>query len=97
MEAQFERYCTRFGKRVRELRLERELTQEDMMDRGFSLRHYQRIEAGPLSHPRNALEARPGVQGGPAGTPAQRAIGAERECAVPGIVATVLRTRESAP
>jgi transcriptional regulator with XRE-family HTH domain len=35
-----------FGRRVRALREARALTQEDMMDLGFSLRHYQRIEAG---------------------------------------------------
>lgn len=46
MEPDFKRYCTRFGRHVRELRAERGLTQEDMMERGFSLRHYQRIEAG---------------------------------------------------
>jgi transcriptional regulator with XRE-family HTH domain len=34
------------GARVRELRTEQGRTQEDMMERGFSLRHYQRIEAG---------------------------------------------------
>lgn len=44
--ADFERYCTRLGSRVRELRTKQGLTQEDMMERGFSLRHYQRIEAG---------------------------------------------------
>ncbi len=36
----------RFGRRVKELRTGRKLTQEDMTERGFSLRHYQRIEAG---------------------------------------------------
>ena len=46
MEADLTRYCERLGRRVRDLRVERGLTQEDMMDRGFSLRHYQRIEAG---------------------------------------------------
>lgn len=46
MERDFERYCLAVGKRVRELRLQAGLTQEDMMGRGFSLRHYQRIEAG---------------------------------------------------
>ena len=44
--ADFDRFCTRLGERVRELRLAKELTQEDMIERGFSLRHYQRIEAG---------------------------------------------------
>jgi transcriptional regulator with XRE-family HTH domain len=42
----FEGYCADFGKRLRTLRLRAGLTQEDMMERGFSLRHYQRIEAG---------------------------------------------------
>jgi transcriptional regulator with XRE-family HTH domain len=46
MDAAFEKYCGRLGRHVRELRVGRGLTQEDMMDRGFSLRHYQRIEAG---------------------------------------------------
>lgn len=46
MDAGFERYCQRFGRHVKKLRVERQLTQEDMMERGFSLRHYQRIEAG---------------------------------------------------
>jgi transcriptional regulator with XRE-family HTH domain len=44
--AGFDSYCKRFGGRVRDLRLRAGLTQEDMMERGFSLRHYQRIEAG---------------------------------------------------
>jgi transcriptional regulator with XRE-family HTH domain len=46
MDASFDRYCARLGRHVRELRVKHGLTQEDMMDRGFSLRHYQRIEAG---------------------------------------------------
>ena len=45
-EADFRRFCGEFGQRVRKVRARRGLTQEDMMDRGFSLRHYQRIEAG---------------------------------------------------
>ena len=43
---EFPRYCSRFGDRIRELRQRAGLTQEDMMERGFSLRHFQRIEAG---------------------------------------------------
>jgi hypothetical protein len=35
-----------FGARVRALRLKCRLAQEDMMDHGFDIRHYQRIEAG---------------------------------------------------
>jgi transcriptional regulator with XRE-family HTH domain len=46
VEASFTAFCASFGRRVRALRERRGLTQEDMMDRGFSLRHYQRIEAG---------------------------------------------------
>jgi transcriptional regulator with XRE-family HTH domain len=42
----FSRFCLLLGRRVRALREARALTQEDMMDLGFSLRHYQRIEAG---------------------------------------------------
>ena len=39
-------YCRELGRNVRAARLKRGMTQEDMMDHGFSLRHYQRIEAG---------------------------------------------------
>jgi transcriptional regulator with XRE-family HTH domain len=46
MDPGFRRYCSKFGRRVREFRERAGLTQEDMMDKGFSLRHYQRIEAG---------------------------------------------------
>ena len=42
----FEDFCRDLGRRVQRLRARRRLTQEDMMDLGFSLRHYQRIEAG---------------------------------------------------
>jgi transcriptional regulator with XRE-family HTH domain len=46
VEPSFQQFCETFGRRVRALRERRGLTQEDMMERGFSLRHYQRIEAG---------------------------------------------------
>jgi transcriptional regulator with XRE-family HTH domain len=46
VEPTFQRFCRDFGQRVRALRERRGLTQEDMMERGFSLRHYQPIEAG---------------------------------------------------
>ena len=42
----FEKFCERFGRKVRDARKKRGFTQEDMMAEGFSLRHYQRIEAG---------------------------------------------------
>jgi transcriptional regulator with XRE-family HTH domain len=35
-----------FGRRVRELRKRRRLSQEDMISFGFSARHWQQIEAG---------------------------------------------------
>ena len=34
------------GRRVRDLRQRKGLTQEDMISRGFSARHWQQIEAG---------------------------------------------------
>jgi transcriptional regulator with XRE-family HTH domain len=46
MDPGFLSFCAAFGDRVRALRRARGLTQEDMMERGFVLRHYQRIEAG---------------------------------------------------
>ena len=46
MQSNLRAFCLALGKRVRELRLERRLTQEDMSDHGFVVRHYQRIEAG---------------------------------------------------
>jgi transcriptional regulator with XRE-family HTH domain len=42
----FSGFCRVFGRHVRALREARALTQEDMIDFGFSLRHDQRIEAG---------------------------------------------------
>ncbi len=46
MATDFPRFCLTLGRHVRALREARGFTQEDMMDHGFSLRHYQRIEAG---------------------------------------------------
>jgi transcriptional regulator with XRE-family HTH domain len=46
MESDLRRFCLAVGKQVRQLRLERQLTQEDMAEQGFVVRHYQRIEAG---------------------------------------------------
>ena len=42
----FEKFFKALGQRIRALRLERSMVQEDMMNFGFSTRHYQRIEAG---------------------------------------------------
>lgn len=41
-----ERFFSLLGRRVRALRLECGMTQEDMIEHGFSLRHFQQIEAG---------------------------------------------------
>lgn len=49
-------FFKKFGARIRELRLERELTQEDMMDFDFSYRFYQRIEAGKPIHMKTVLK-----------------------------------------
>jgi transcriptional regulator with XRE-family HTH domain len=41
-----QKFFLRLGSRVRELRRERGLSQEDMIACGFSARHWQQIEAG---------------------------------------------------
>ncbi|OGQ04167.1 MAG: hypothetical protein A2W61_07955 [Deltaproteobacteria bacterium RIFCSPLOWO2_01_44_7] len=45
-----------FGSTVKKLRLKASLTQEDMMDFGFSVRFYQRIEAGKPIHMKTVLK-----------------------------------------
>jgi transcriptional regulator with XRE-family HTH domain len=40
------RYFRALGYRIRSYRMERYLTQEDMISYGFSVRHWQMIEAG---------------------------------------------------
>ena len=42
----YARYFRALGHRIRSYRMERELTQEDMISFGFSARHWQMIEAG---------------------------------------------------
>lgn len=42
----YARFFRAFGHRVRSLRTERKLSQEDMYSHGFSVRHWQMIEAG---------------------------------------------------
>ena len=49
-------FFKKLGKRIKELRLDRELTQEDMMDLGFAYRFYQRIEAGKPIHMKTVLK-----------------------------------------
>ena len=42
----YARYFCALGNRIRSYRMERKLTQEDMISFGFSVRHWQMIEAG---------------------------------------------------
>jgi len=42
----FEEFFRRLGGRLRAVRLERGWAQEDLIEYGFSARHYQQIEAG---------------------------------------------------
>lgn len=46
LPADYARYFRALGHRIRSRRTERKLTQEDMISYGFSLRHWQMIEAG---------------------------------------------------
>jgi len=46
LPANFARFYRALGHRVRALRTERKLSQEDMISYGFGLRHYQMIESG---------------------------------------------------
>lgn len=45
-DKEFDRFFKRLGQRIRQLRMQKGMTQEDMLSYGFSTRHYQRIEAG---------------------------------------------------
>ena len=42
----YARFYRALGHRIRSYRTERQLSQEDMISRGFSVRHWQMIEAG---------------------------------------------------
>ena len=46
LPAQYAGYFRALGHRIRSYRTERKLTQEDMISYGFSVRHWQMIEAG---------------------------------------------------
>jgi transcriptional regulator with XRE-family HTH domain len=41
-----DRIFRQIGKRLRDIRLSQNMVQEDLMEFGFTTRHYQRIEAG---------------------------------------------------
>jgi hypothetical protein len=43
---EYDRFFRALGYRIRGFRMERKLTQEDMISFGFSVRHWQMIEAG---------------------------------------------------
>lgn len=46
LPARYARFFRALGHRVRSYRTERQLSQEDMIFHGFSVRHWQMIEAG---------------------------------------------------
>ena len=46
LPANFARFFRALGHRIRSHRTERKLSQEDMISYGFSIRHWQMIEAG---------------------------------------------------
>lgn len=50
LPARYARFFRALGNRVQSYRLERKLTQEDMIGYGFSVRHWQMIEAGRPSN-----------------------------------------------
>jgi transcriptional regulator with XRE-family HTH domain len=51
-----EAFFKKLGQRIKELRIERGYTQEDMMEYGLSCRFYQRIEAGKPIHMKTVLK-----------------------------------------
>lgn len=46
LPAHYARYFRALGQKIRSYRTDRNLTQEDMISFGFSVRHWQMIEAG---------------------------------------------------
>ena len=46
LPARYARFFRALGRQIRSYRKERHLSQENMVSYGFSLRHWQRIEAG---------------------------------------------------
>ena len=46
MEDKYSKEFRALGIRYRELRLNRKMVQEDVIEHGFSVRHYQQLEAG---------------------------------------------------
>jgi len=48
-EKSFNSIILKFSKKLKELRLSQNLTQEDMTQHGFNYRHYQRLESGKVA------------------------------------------------
>lgn len=48
-EDEYEKLLKKVAKNIKRLRLNKGLTQENMVDFGFNYRHYQRIESGTYS------------------------------------------------
>lgn len=49
-QKEYDALFRQIGARIRKIRIEKGMVQEDMMDYGFTTRHYQRIETGaPLT------------------------------------------------
>ncbi len=44
--SEYARFAKELGRRIREIRKKRHLTQEDMQSHKFATRHWQQIEAG---------------------------------------------------
>jgi transcriptional regulator with XRE-family HTH domain len=53
IDKEVQRLTKRFATKLRQLRLKKGLTQEDMVTFGFNYRHYQRLESG--NHSPNLL------------------------------------------
>ncbi|OGQ44867.1 MAG: hypothetical protein A3H42_02595 [Deltaproteobacteria bacterium RIFCSPLOWO2_02_FULL_46_8] len=51
-----DKFFRALGVAIKKLRIKAGLTQEDMMDFGFSVRFYQRIEAGKPVHMKTVLK-----------------------------------------
>lgn len=45
----YDRLIQKIAKNIKETRLDKGITQEDMVDYGFNYRHYQKIESGKHS------------------------------------------------
>lgn len=46
MASNYQETFKKLGQRYRELRIQKKMVQEDVLEYGFSVRHYQQLEAG---------------------------------------------------